>query len=290
MIILITGRDGQVAQALAERGRQHELVFAARPEFDLAEPASIARTIDRVCPDLVISAAAYTAVDQAEDEPTLAFAVNGEAPGYIGHAAARIGAPVLHLSTDYVFDGNGEDAWREDDQIGPIGVYGKTKLAGEKALAASGATYAILRTAWVYSPFGNNFVKTMLRLAETRDTLNVVADQYGNPTSALDIADGLLTIADRWALTPGHGANTTYHLAGTGSTNWADFARAIYAISSRKGGPACEVNSIPSSAFPTKARRPANSRLNCDRMARTFNYRAPAWQESLEQTMARIQG
>ena len=214
-------------------------VFAARPDLDLADPASIARIIEAAKPDIVISAAAYTAVDQAEDEPELAEAINGEAPGHIGHAAAKVGAPVLHLSTDYVFDGSGERAWRENDPTGPVGVYGRTKLAGEEALAASGATYAILRTAWVYSPFGGNFVKTMLRLAESRDTLNVVNDQNGNPTSALDIADALLAVADRWQAEPAHGANAIYHFAGTGSTTWADFARAIFAESARHGGPTC---------------------------------------------------
>ena len=189
MKILVTGREGQVATSLAERGEGRDLVFVARPEFDLADGESIGRVIGEAKPDLIISAAAYTAVDQAEDEPELAMAINGEAPVHIGRAAAAIGAPVLHLSTDYVFDGSGERAWTETDPTGPIGAYGKTKLAGEQALAASGATYAILRTAWVYSPFGNNFVKTMLRLADSRDALNVVADQHGNPTSALDIAD-----------------------------------------------------------------------------------------------------
>ena len=290
MKILVTGREGQVARSLAERGSAHELVFAARPDFDLADAGSIARTIENTRPDLVISAAAYTAVDQAEDEPELAMAINGEAPGHIGRAAASVGAPVLHLSTDYVFDGSGEHAWREEDPTGPIGVYGRTKLAGEQALAASGAAHAILRTAWVYSPFGNNFVKTMLRLAESRDALNVVKDQYGNPTSALDIADALLAVAGRWQDAPGHGTNAVYHFAGTGSTNWADFARAIFDSSRKRGGPTCEVTGIPSSDYPTKAQRPANSRLDSAKFADTFGHIAPRWQESLDATVARLVG
>jgi len=288
--ILVTGREGQVARSLAERGSAHELVFAARPDFDLADAGSIARTIENARPDLVISAAAYTAVDNAEDESELAMAINGEAPGHIGRAAASVGAPVLHLSTDYVFDGSGERAWREDDPTGPVGVYGQTKLAGENALAASGADYAILRTAWVYSPFGGNFVKTMLRLAENREELNVVNDQYGNPTSALDIADALLAVAARWQDALGHGANEIYHFAGTGSTNWADFARAIFADSGKGGGPTCEVTGIPSSDYPTKAQRPANSRLDSAKFADVFGYAAPKWQESLEETVARLLG
>lgn len=286
----MTGREGQVARSLAERGGRHELVFAARPDFDLSDSDSIARAIESARPDLVISAAAYTAVDHAEDEPELAMTINGEAPGHIGRAAASAGAPVLHLSTDYVFDGSGERAWREDDPTGPIGVYGQTKLAGEEALAASGAAYAIVRTAWVYSPFGNNFVKTMLRLAESRDELNVVNDQHGNPTSALDIADALIAVADRWQDAPGHGANEVYHFAGTGSTNWADFARAIFARSGKRGGPTCEVSGIPSSEYPTKAQRPANSRLDSAKFAEAFGYSAPRWEDSLDETVARLVG
>ena len=288
MKILVTGRDGQVARSLAERGKGRDLVFVGRPDFDLANEASISRTIAETRPDLIVSAAAYTAVDQAEDEPELAMAINGEAPGHIGRAAAKIGAPVIHLSTDYVFDGKGERAWHPDDPTDPIGAYGKTKLAGEKALAASGVAYAILRTAWVYSPFGNNFVKTMLRLAEGRDALNVVGDQFGNPTSALDIAYGILSVADRWQDGDTPGANAVHHLAGTGTTNWADFAKAIFAESGKRGGPVCDVTAIPASEYPTKAERPANSRLECSSFAETFGYAAPRWEVSLAETVARL--
>ena len=175
MRILVTGRNGQVAQSLAERaGPAHQLIFADRPDFDLADTASIERTVVKVRPDLVFSVAAYTAVDKAESEPELAMAVNGNGPGVLARAAARIDAPIVHLSTDYVFDGTSDHPYVENDPVGPIGVYGATKLAGERAVAESGARYAILRTAWVYSPFGQNFVKTMLRLAADRDVLNVV--------------------------------------------------------------------------------------------------------------------
>jgi len=283
--ILVTGRDGQVARSLAQQGAGRDLVFAGRPEFDLADGDSIARTIAQVHPDLVISAAAYTAVDQAEDEPDLAMAINGEAPGLIGRAAAAIGAPVIHLSTDYVFDGSGNRPWREDDPTQPIGVYGKSKLAGERALAASGASYAIVRSAWIYSPFGNNFVKTMLRLAETRDTLGVVSDQHGNPTCALDIADALLAVADRWQENPRHGIDQVYHFAGTGATDWATFARAIFAAGAAHGGPHCDVESITSAQYPTRADRPANSRLDCTKFERTFGLKSPPWRTSLEQVV-----
>ena len=286
MKILVTGRDGQVAQSLAERHGGHELVFAGRPELDLADAASIERAVAAVNPDLVISAAAYTAVDKAEDEPELAMAVNGEGPGVLARAAARIGAPVIHLSTDYVFDGSLDRPWREEDPVAALGVYGATKLAGERTIAASGATHVILRTAWVYSPFGANFVRTMLRLAETRDTLTVVEDQYGCPTSALDIADGIMAVIA--GLREGRGANAIYHLAGTGEAHWADFARRIFAESTKRGGPSAQVTGIPSSGYPTRATRPANSRLDCTRLAQTFGYSAPRWEESLSVVIDRI--
>lgn len=290
MKILVTGRDGQVAQSLAERAVGHELVFAGRPGLDLSDAASIERTVASTNPDLVISAAAYTAVDKAEDEPELAMAVNGEGPGILARAAAKIEAPVLHLSTDYVFDGNLDRSWREDDAVAPLGVYGATKLAGEEAIMASGATYAILRTAWVYSPFGNNFVKTMLRLAETRDVVTVVDDQWGSPTSALDIADGLMTVVNTWGGNSRRGANACYHFAGTGETHWAGFAREIFAESARRAGPVAEVRGIASSGYPTRAKRPANSRLDSTFFSETFGHRIPQWEVSLGAVMERLNG
>ena len=288
MRILVTGRDGQVARSLAECAdeSQHDLVFAARPGLDLADADSIRRTIADVRPDLILSCAAYTAVDQAEDEPDAAMASNSEAPGIIAEAAAELGAPVIHLSTDYVFNGSGTRPWREDDAVAPLGVYGRTKLAGERALAATDARWAVVRTAWVYSPFGHNFVKSMLRLASDRDELGVVSDQHGNPTSALDIARALLAMADRtddeavW--------NRVYHFAGTGDASWADFAEAVFTISAEAGGPSARVNRIGTADFPTKARRPANSRLDCDAFAERFDSRAPEWRASLEPVVRRL--
>lgn len=289
MRILVTGRHGQVASALAEQATDHELVFAARPDLDLAHPDSIERAIAGAMPDLIFSVAAYTAVDKAEEEPELAMAINGIAPGVIGRAAAAIGAPVLHLSTDYVFDGSLDRPWREEDPVAPLGVYGATKLAGERALTGSGARHAILRTAWVYSPFGSNFVKTMLRLAQTRDEISVVADQFGCPTSAGDIATALIGIADRWAIDRAlPGADRVYHFAGTGDTHWAGFAEAIFASSGGHGGPTARVVPIASSAYPTKARRPANSRLDSGAFAATFGYRAAAWRTSLDEVVRRV--
>jgi dTDP-4-dehydrorhamnose reductase len=285
MRILVTGSEGQVARSLAEQASGHELVFAARPDLDLAVPATIEATVARIHPDLIVSAAAYTAVDKAETETDLAMAINGEAPGILARAGARIGAPILHLSTDYVFDGSLDRPWREDDPVNPINAYGATKLAGEEAVRASGATHAILRLAWVYSPFGANFVRTMLRLAETRDALNVVDDQRGCPSSALDIATAILKVADAWQAGARSGV---YHFAGSGETDWAGFARAIFAGSARRGGPSAAVNGIPSSEYPTPARRPANSRLDCTRFEAEFGYRAPRWEDSLAVVVERL--
>lgn len=288
MRILVTGREGQVARCLAEAGQGHELIFAARPELDLADFASIERSVAEAAPDLVISAGAYTAVDKAEDEPDLAMRINGEAPGVIAAAAKRAGAAMLHLSTDYVFDGSGDRPWREDDPVAPLGVYGASKLAGERAVAASGARHAILRTAWVYSAFGANFVKTMLRVAASRDSLDVVEDQIGCPTSAHDLAGALIAIAEIWRTEPERGIDAVYHCAGTGETSWAGFARAIFAESAAHGGPVADVRGIPSGAWPTRAVRPANSRLDCTRIAEKFGIALPDWRESLTRTVARL--
>mgnify|MGYP004505327869 CR=1 FL=1 len=282
MRILVTGREGQVARSIAERApADAEIIFAGRPALDLADPASIERAVAENAPDLIISAAAYTAVDKAEDEADLAMIVNGEAPGVLACAAAKIGARIIHLSTDYVFSGSSPNAYVEKDPVGPIGAYGKTKLAGEEAVRASGASCAILRTAWVYSPFGNNFVRTMLRLAADRDEVRVVADQFGCPTSALDIADAVFAAAANWQ-------EGVFHLAGTGETNWADFARAIFAESGAQGGPTAIVTDIVTSAYPTRATRPSNSRLDSSLFTRTFGYRMPEWQASLPTVVDRL--
>lgn len=290
MRIAVTGRDGQVAQSLAERARGRdgvEIVLAGRPALDLAHPASVGPALAAVQPDLVVSAAAYTAVDNAEDEPALAHAINGEGAGAVSAAAARLGIPVIHLSTDYVFDGSKTGPYVETDPTNPMGAYGASKLAGEQAVAAANPRHVILRTAWVYSPFGNNFVKTMLRLARERDELTIVADQFGNPTSALDIADAVLHVA---AALPAIGdrAYGIFHLAGSGTTNWSGFARQVMDSSRQRGGPAVPVRDITTAQFPTKARRPPNSRLSTDRLAATFGWTAPDWQSSVDRVVARL--
>lgn len=259
-----------------------EIVALGRPDLDLLDPASIDRAMNRVSPDVVINAAAYTAVDQAEADVANAFAVNTDGAAILAKVAAERGAPILHLSTDYVFDGSKSGPYVETDPVAPLGVYGASKLAGEQVVAAGNPNHFILRTAWVYSPVGKNFVKTMLRLAETRDELGVVADQIGNPTSAADIAAGLVAMARRITSDPAGAAPGIYHMTAAGEASWADFAEAIFAASAALGGPSAGVNRIGSSEFPTPVKRPANSRLDCSRLSATFNVTLPAWQGSTQ--------
>ncbi|TPI61323.1 dTDP-4-dehydrorhamnose reductase [Mesorhizobium sp. B3-1-7] len=291
MRLAVTGREGQVAASLVEaaRGRDDvEVVAVGRPALDLARPDTVFAALEAARPDIVVSAAAYTAVDQAEDEKDLAFAVNAAGAGKVAEAAARLGVPVIHLSTDYVFDGTKNGAYVETDPTAPLGVYGASKLAGEEAVAAANPRHLILRTAWVYSPFGRNFVKTMLRLAADRDEIPVVADQWGNPTSALDIADAILHAAAKLANDKNFAAFGVYHLAGEGDTNWSGFARHILDTSQALGGPHARILDIATADYPTKARRPANSRLSSAKSAAAFRWNAPDWRESTGAAVGRI--
>ncbi|MDQ0994925.1 dTDP-4-dehydrorhamnose reductase [Phyllobacterium ifriqiyense] len=291
MKIVVTGHEGQVVLSLMERAALHpsiELVALGRPKLDLAQPQTIFQAIVDAAPDLVVSAAAYTAVDQAEDEAELASVINTAGATAVAEAAAHINAPIIHLSTDYVFSGEGREPYKEEDPTGPKGVYGQTKLNGELGVIQANKRHFILRTAWVYSPFGKNFVKTMLRLAETRDQLSVVSDQWGNPTSALDIADAILHMAERLQTDPSFNSFGVYHLAGTGSTNWSGFAQKIFEYSRARNGPYADVAGIATADYPTKAKRPLNSQLSTDRFFETFGWRAPEWPQSLEHVVDRI--
>ncbi|RWB74612.1 MAG: dTDP-4-dehydrorhamnose reductase [Mesorhizobium sp.] len=291
MRLAVTGREGQVAASLVEaaRGRDEvEVVAVGRPALDLARPDTVLAALEAARPDIVVSAAAYTAVDQAEDEKDLAFAVNATGAGKVAEAAARLGVPVIHLSTDYVFDGAKDGAYVETDPTAPLGVYGASKLAGEEAVAAANPRHIILRTAWVYSPFGKNFVKTMLRLAADRDEIAVVADQWGNPTSALDIADAILHAAARLADDRNFAAFGVCHLAGEGDTNWSGFARHILDTSRTLGGPYAKVRDIATADYPTKARRPQNSRLSSAKFEGVFGWRAPHWREAAGRVVSRL--
>ncbi|MEE9922412.1 MAG: dTDP-4-dehydrorhamnose reductase [Brucella anthropi] len=291
MKILVTGREGQVVQSLLEKADQRpdlEVIALSRPELDLKKPDTVRSAIEAIKPDLVVSAAAYTAVDLAEDEQEFAFAVNATGAQAVAETAKICGVPVIHLSTDYVFAGDADEPYVETDSTGPRSVYGSSKLEGERLVAQVNPRHIILRTAWVYSPFGKNFVKTMLKLAETRDALSVVSDQWGNPTSALDIADAIIQVADHLAVTPGFSAYGVYHLVGTGDTNWSGFARAIFDESAKLGGPTATVTDIATADYPTKAARPANSRLSTAKFQEVFDWSAPHWQSSLRDVLARL--
>lgn len=290
MRVVVTGWTGQVVQAMLERVPAGvEVVALRRPEFDLAAPKTVAPALRSAKPDVIVNAAAYTAVDQAESEPELALRVNGEAAGEAARAAAALGVPMIQISTDYVFDGTLGRPYREDDPVGPISAYGVSKLAGEQAVAAATENHAILRTAWVYSPFGKNFVKTMLRLAETRDELGVVADQHGCPTSALDIADAIFAVARNLTDRPNEAAlRGIFHMVAQGQAVWADVAEAIFAERQALGGAPVRVKRIATADYPTPARRPANSRLDSARLAAIHQVRLPQWQDALSTCVRRL--
>jgi dTDP-4-dehydrorhamnose reductase len=278
--LLVFGRSGQVATELARLAP--EATFLGRDQADLSDPEACAAAIRASSCKAVINAAAYTAVDRAETEPDLARPINAEAPGAMARAAAEAGVPFLQISTDYVFDGSGETPWIEADPTGPLGVYGATKLAGEQAISAAGGQWAVMRTSWVFSAHGANFVKTMLRLGATRAELRVVADQHGGPTPARDIASACLSMIAGMQADPAKGG--IYHFAGAPDTTWAEFARAIMA----QAGLSCRVTDITTADYPTPARRPANSRLNCAGLARDFGISRPDWQAGLADVLKEL--
>ncbi|XDA98265.1 dTDP-4-dehydrorhamnose reductase [Sulfitobacter sp. LCG007] len=279
MKLLVFGRTGQVATELA---RFPGTTCVGRDQADLGDADACARLIAETDADAVINAAAYTAVDSAESEAELAHAVNGAAPGAMARAAAQRGLPFVHISTDYVFDGSGTRPWQPADATGPLGAYGASKLVGEDAVRAAGGAFAILRTSWVFSAHGANFVKTMLRLGAERDRLTIVADQIGGPTPARDIATACVRIAD--ALVADPAKSGTYHFSGAPDVSWADFAREIFA----QAGLSPDVEDIPTSAYPTPARRPANSRLDCSTTADVFGIDRPDWRKGLRTVLTEL--
>jgi dTDP-4-dehydrorhamnose reductase len=290
MKLLVAGATGQLAHALAEEARRlpgMAVVALEPPHLDILNKASIERAIAEARPDVVVNAAAFTAVDKAESEAAAAFALNRDGAGALAEAAEAAGCPVIHISTDYVFDGRKAGAYLEDDATGPMGVYGRSKLEGEAAVATANARHVILRTAWLYGAHGHNFLKTMLRLAAERPELRVVADQHGNPTYAPHLADAILRIArqlhDGSAHAPAWGI---YHAAGTGETSWYGFASAIVAAAAPYGVRQVPVVPISSAEFPTPVRRPANSRLDCGKLEHAFGVRLPPWQQGLAECMA----
>ena len=290
MRILVTGKEGQVDTSLQTLGEKLglEIIRIGLPEIDLSRPETLEASVREARPDVIISSAAYTAVDKAETEAELAQRINGDAPGTLARLAAELDIPILHLSTDYVFAGDKEGAYDETDTPAPVSVYGKTKLSGEEQIRDATDNHVILRTAWVYSPYGNNFVKTMLRLGETRDELNVVADQFGCPTYAPEIARALLAIAQQVAVDRDPTIRGTFHLTGQGETNWAEFAEAIFAGAEARGRKPVRVNPIPASDYPTPAKRPANSRLSGGKLDKTFGLRLDNWQISLDSCLTQL--
>jgi dTDP-4-dehydrorhamnose reductase len=271
-MLLVFGSTGQVAAEL--RRLIPEAMFLGRAEADLSDPAACAAAVTAAKADAVINAAAWTAVDRAETEEAAATVVNGDAPTAMARAAAAQGVPFLHISTDYVFDGQGDTAFVPDHPTRPINAYGRSKLAGEIGVRAAGGSHLILRTSWVFSAHGSNFVKTMLRLGQTRETLNVVADQIGGPTSAAAIAKALVTAAH--GLLQG-AKGGTYHFSGAPDTSWAGFARAIMTAAKLP----CRIEGIPSADYPTPARRPLNSRLDCASFLRDFGIDRSNWMDDL---------
>lgn len=289
MRVLVTGSHGQVALGLKERsaGRNVSLIFAARPQTDLITPGSVAAAIREACPDVVINAAAYTNVDLAETERELAFRANADAAGEAAEAAAAVGAAMIQLSTDYVFDGSGDRPWREDDPVNPINVYGASKAAGEDRVRAANPRHLIVRTSWVVSPFSRNFVKTIMEAARSRDVLRVVDDQRGRPTSALDLADAVLTIAEA-SVEDGVALGRTYHVAGSGAASWFDLACEVMERCKSLGIAAVPVKPVSSGEWPTAAIRPRNSVLDCSRSEEDFGIRLPDWRSSVCAIVDRI--
>jgi dTDP-4-dehydrorhamnose reductase len=291
--IVVIGKSGQIARALATAlpAAGFNTVLVGRPACDIVDAGAVRDAILAAAPALVINAAAYTAVDKAEDDRDAAFAVNCDGARNVAAAAALAGAPVIHFSTDYVFDGAKGEPYGEDDATHPLGVYGASKLAGEQAVADANVRHVVLRTAWVCGADGANFVKTMLRLAATRGELGVVDDQLGAPSFAPDLAAATARIATRvlrWPDDPSqYGA---FHMTGAGETSWCGFARAIFVRSRARGGPWAHARAITTAGYPTRARRPADSRLDCSKLARRYGIVMPDWRDGLEDCLDQLLG
>lgn len=290
MKVLVLGRHGQLARSLVEAGivAGIQVQSVGRPEIDLADFNAVSALVARLRPNLVVNAAAYTAVDKAESEPALAYAVNAAGAEHAAKACDSHSIPIIHVSTDYVFDGAKDTPYLESDPTAPINVYGRSKLEGEHRVTNACERHLILRTAWVYSPWGSNFIKTMLRLATARRNIGVVEDQLGSPTYAPDLARTILSLGDRVMREPSARRWGIYHAVGSGETNWSGFAREVFQQAREKGLPAAEVDAIATSAYPTPARRPANSRLNCDKLRLSFGLALPDWRRGVADCVSRL--
>lgn len=288
---VVTGVSGQVVQSLIEKGRDYsdlEVLSLGRPYLDLTDTDSIAGVVRAASPDIIVSAAAYTDVDRAEGDPATAYAVNSRSPQALARAAKAMDIPIIHLSTDYVFDGTKSIPYVESDKATPLGIYGQSKLEGERLVIEATDNHAILRTAWIYSPFGRNFVRTMLHNADRRDELAVVADQFGNPTSALDFATAIICVGRKLLASDFGELRGIFHLAGTGEASWAEFAEEIFRISATMGGPFAAVRRISTADYPTVARRPENSRLSCQLIQQRHGVSLPDWKVSMQETVRRL--
>ena len=293
MKVLVTGSSGQLARSLIERARIWpgiELIAAGRPELDLEIPNSAARVIQRSAPGVIINGAAFTDVDGAEDQPQRALRVNGEAAGEVASAAAAVGAPIIQLSTDYVFDGTADHPYDETAPVRPLNAYGRSKLTGEEAVRSANPEHLILRTAWVYSPFGRNFVRTMFEAAGERDELRVVADQRGSPTSALDLAGALLKVIENWRLGGSAGRGGTYHLAGSGDASWHELAQEVMDFRHRRGLRSARLIPISASDWPMRAVRPRYSVLSNKKFERDFGFSLHDWRQSLPEVVEALAG
>ena len=280
-MILVFGKTGQVATELQRLG---DVVALGRDQADISDAAACANAIRTHTPRAVINAAAYTAVDKAEEEEALATLINGDAPTAMARACAELGIPLIHISTDYVFEGTGDTPWQPNDPTAPQNAYGRSKLAGEIGIRNSGTVHAILRTSWVVSAHGTNFVKTMLRLSDTRDALTVVADQIGGPTPARDIAAACLQIVEQLIADPSKSG--TYHYSGVPNVSWSDFAPAIF----EQTGKVISVTPIPTTAYPTPAKRPLNSRMDCSTIEQVFGIARPDWRDGLNVIIQELEG
>lgn len=291
--VLVAGASGQLARSLAALSKNEAggcvVTALGRPELDIVDENSIDAALDRIKPDILVNAVAYTAVDRAETEEALAYAVNRDGTGALARATATRGLPIIHVSTDYVFNGTKSEPYTETDTPNPQGVYGRSKYEGELAIADANPQHLILRTAWVYSEYGNNFLKTMLRLASEKPELRVVADQHGNPTYAGDLAAGIIAmIAALPSLSPGQSPWGIYHLAGQGETSWHGLAQHIIDCAAKHGRTPIPVMPISTADYPTPAKRPANSRLDCSKATAVFGVTLPHWRDSVERCVTKL--
>lgn len=295
--ILLTGVNGQVGHALKDKLSKYEVIALSRDQLDLTNTDNIRHVIRELKPDLIINPAAYTAVDKAESESGLAYAINGTAPQILAEEAARLGSALIHFSTDYVYDGTKKSAYIEDDEVNPVSVYGKSKLLGENAIRLVGLPHLILRTSWVYGAYGKNFLKTILRLAAERESLKIVADQFGAPTSSQSIADGVVSLVDSWQLNQ-ENQSGVYHFTNTGYTSWHGFSCEIVQEYNRVSelhqwaklkANLEDIIAITTAEYPTPAARPQNSRLDNTKLKSVFKLELPSWQQGLQQVMQTMQ-